>query len=109
ERQFLSAVPLESKIKIGQSTDAQGNPLNSSSIQVRFSENINLVDTTKFRMFGYSINTATGSGTAQQKTTIKITSVVAGADGNKIVLTTDRRIRKNARLIMFDGAITNAS
>jgi hypothetical protein len=109
ERQLLSAVPLESKIKVAMSTDAQGNALNQSVIQVRFSENINLADASKFRMFGYGINPTSGSGVAQQKITINITGVTAGADGNKLVFTTDRRVRKNAQLIMFDGGITNAS
>src|SRR5262245_13885242 len=104
----MSAVPLENKIKVAMSTDAQGNALNQSKIFVRFSENINLVDTTKFRLFGYRVLTETGSGTAQAKTTINITNVEAGADGNKIIITTDRRVRKGARLTMFDGAITNA-
>jgi hypothetical protein len=109
ERQLMSAVPIANKIKVAMSTDSMGNPLNQSVITVKFSENINLVDPTKFRMFGYRILTETGTGLAQSKTTINITSVVAGADGNKIVITTDRRIRKNAHLTIFDGAITNAS
>jgi hypothetical protein len=108
-RQLMSAVPLEAKIKVAQATDVNGNALNSSTIQVRFSENINLVDTTKFRAFGYRILTETGTGAAQAKTTINITSVTAGADGNKIIITTDRRVRKNAQLQIQSGAITNAS
>jgi hypothetical protein len=108
-RELLSAVPIAAKIKVAMATDSQGVALNSSTITVRFTENINLIDSTKFRMFGYSINTASGSGTAQQKTTINLTSVVPGADGNKLVFTTDRRVRKGARLIMFPGAITNTS
>jgi len=105
----MSAVPLAAKIQVAMATDAQGNALNQSRVTVRFSENINLVDPTAFRMFGYRILTETGTGNAQAKTTINITSVVAGADGNKIVITTDRRIRKNAHLTIFDGGVTNAS
>ena len=109
DRQLMSAVPIGPKIKVAMSTDAQGNPLNQSVLTVRFSENINLVDTSKLRLFGYGVLTATGAGTAQLKTTIGITSAVAGADGNKIILTTDRRVRKGAQITITDGAITNAS
>lgn len=105
----MSAVPLESKIKVAMATDSNGLALNQSRVTVRFSENINLVDVTKLRLFGYGVLTATGAGTAQLKTTINITSAVAGDDGNKIVLTTDRRVRKGARLTINDGAITNAA
>lgn len=106
-RQMLSAVPLGSKIKVSMITDSQGNPVNSSRITVRFSENIDLVDTAQFRLFGYAVNPASGSGTAQQKVTINITSVTQSTD-NTLVLETDRRVRKNAKLTIYDGAITNA-
>jgi hypothetical protein len=109
ERQMMSAVPIANKIKVAESTDNSGNPLNQSVITVKFSENINLVDPTGFRMFGYRILTETGTGAAQSKTTIHITSAVAGPDGNKIILTTDRRVRKGAHLVITDGAVTNAS
>ena len=90
----MSAVPIADKIKVAMLTDNTGKALNESAVTVKFSENINLVDPTGFRMFGYRILTETGAGTAQSKTTIHILSAVAGADGNKIVLTTDRRVRK---------------
>ena len=109
ERQLMSAVPIANKIKVAMSTDGSGNALNQSVLTVKFSENINLVDPTGFRLFGYRILTETGTGTAQSKTTINITSVVAGADGNKVVITTDRRVRKGAHLVITDGAVTNAS
>ena len=88
------AVPIANKIKVAMSTDNSGNAFNESVVTVKFSENINLVDPSKFRLFGYRILTETGAGTAKAKTTINIKSVVAGADGNKLVITTDRRIRK---------------
>ena len=91
DRQLMSAVPLASKIKVAMLVDGSGNALDSSRVTIQFSEGITLVDPTKLRLFGYGLVTATGTGLAQQKITIKITSAVAGADGNKIVLTTDRR------------------
>lgn len=108
-RELLAAVPIQPKIKVAMLTDTNGNALNSSRITVRFSENITLLDASKFRMFGYAINPASGSGTAQQKVTINLTSVTEGADGNKIVFETDRRVRKGARLFIYDGALANTS
>ncbi len=105
----MSAVPLASKIKVAMLVDGSGNALDSSRVTIQFSEGITLVDPTKLRLFGYGLVTATGTGLAQQKITIKITSAVAGADGNKIVLTTDRRVRKGANFSVADGGITNAS
>jgi hypothetical protein len=109
-RQLLAAVPLESKIKVAMLTDeSTGEPLNSSRVTVRFSENIELVDASKFRMFGYAINPTSASGTAQQKVTINLLNVREGSDGNKIVFETDRRVRKGAQFFVFAGAINNAS
>jgi hypothetical protein len=108
-RQMLSAVPLEAKIKVAMLTDTNGDALNSSRVTVRFSENITLADASLFRLFGYSINPTSKTGTAQQKTTITMLNVRAGDDGNKIVFETDRRVRKGARIFFYNGAIKNAS
>lgn len=108
-RQLLSAIPLENKIIVGMITDEQGRHVNSSRITVRFSENITLADPTKFRMFGYAANPVASSPTAQQKITINLLNVREGSDGNKVTFETDRRVRKGARLFMYDGAIQNAS
>ncbi|MCS7033049.1 MAG: hypothetical protein NZ561_03535, partial [Phycisphaerae bacterium] len=108
-RQLLSAVPLQDKIKVAMLTDSQGQPLNSSRVTVRFSEPITLVDPSQFRMFGYALNPASASGTAQQKVTIRILNMRAGSDGNKIEFETDRRVRKGARFFIYNGAINNTS
>lgn len=108
-RQLLSAVPLTDKIKIAMLTDTNGEALNSSRITVRFSEAITLSDVAQFRMFGYGINPASASGTAQEKVTINLLNLRAGSDGNKIVFETDRRVRKGARFFIYDGAIKNTS
>lgn len=108
-RQMLSAVPLGSKIKVAQLTDTNGNALNSSRITVRFSENITLADASKIRLFGYGLNPLSSNGTAQQKITINTLNVVEGADGNKIVFETDRRVRKGAKLTFYNGFVKNAS
>lgn len=109
-RQMLAATVLESKIKVAMLTDeTTGEPLNSSRVTVRFSEGIDLADPLKFRMFGYAINPASASGTAQQKITINLLNMREGSDGNKIVFETDRRVRKGAQFIIYDGAITNTS
>jgi len=106
---MLSAVPIGPKIKVAMLTDVNGAALNSSRLTVKFSESITLADTSKIRLFGYGINPTSGSGTAQQKITINVTSVEAGADGNKVVFTTDRRVRKNAKLTFYSGFVTNTA
>jgi hypothetical protein len=108
-RQLLSAVPIGSKIKVAMVTDVDGNPVNSSRLTVKFSENITLADTSKMRIFGYGINPASGSGTAQQKITINVTAVEAGPDGNKVIITTDRRVRKNAKITFYNGFCKNTA
>lgn len=109
KRQLLSAVPIAAKIKVAEVTDANGNPLNESRVTVRFTENITLESTSDFRMYGYSINTASKSGAAQQKTTINILSVTPGPDGNKLIFVTDRRVRKGAHLAIYTGGVHNTS
>jgi hypothetical protein len=106
-RQMLSAVPIGSKIKVAMLTDSNGAALNSSRLTVKFSEAITISDTSKIRIFGYGIDPTSGSGTAQQKITINVTNVEAGADGNKVVITTDRRVRKNAKLTFYNGFVKN--
>ena len=108
-RQLLSAVPIGPKIKVAMVTDVDGNPVNSSRLTVKFSENITIADTSKMRIFGYGINPTSGSGVAQQKITINVTTVEAGADGNKVIVTTDRRVRKNAKITFYNGFVKNTA
>jgi len=107
-RQHLSTSILDSKIKVAMLTGDDGTGIASSRVTVRFATNITLLDPTKFRMFGFKTDT-TSPNLAQKKQTINITNVDVGADGNKLVFTTDRRVRKGAQLIAYAGAIADGA
>ena len=106
-RQLMAAVPLYAKIKVTNPAAGDGTQTNSSLVEVKFSEKVTLLDASKFRLFGYGLKTETGTGTAQKKITINVVNPTVDSFGNKITFSTDRKVRKGARLIFYAGAFSD--
>jgi hypothetical protein len=117
ERQLLATSPVFAGTKIkGINLSANGVSTNQTLITVPFTDDINVVDAGKIRVFGYALNPESSSATAQIKTTVHVSSVQTitsdengdGVQEHKYLqMTTDRLMRKGGTIIFNEGAFTD--
>ena len=126
--QHMSPVvePLEKREMLADSSILAGSKVKSRNIvddnisrtvlTVPMTGNIASIDVTKFRLFGYALNTLSNSLTAQIKTTVRVVDAkviqadVTGdgvADRQLIEITTDRLMRKGGQIWFYPGAYTD--
>jgi hypothetical protein len=118
--------PLEKREMLADSSILAGSKVKSRNIvddnisrtvlTVPMTGNIASIDVSKFRLFGYSLNTLSNSLTAQRKVTVHVVSAqvlnvdVTGdgvADRQLIEITTDRLMRKGGQIWFYPGAYTD--
>jgi hypothetical protein len=114
KRELLATSPVVAGAKIkGINLSSGGVSTNQTLVTIPFSGDVNLLDASKIRMFGYAINPLS-SKLGQVKKTINITNanVLAldvNADGvvdhQLLQFTTDRLARKGATIILNSGAL----
>ena len=118
--------PLEKREMLADSSVVAGSKVKSRNLvddntsrtvlTVPFTDDINLADTGKIRVFGYALNTLSNSLTAQRKVTVHVISaqvlnVDADGDGTAdhslLEITTDRLMRKGGQIWFYPGAYTD--
>jgi hypothetical protein len=115
-RQMLAVSPVVAGTKIkGFNQSVNNISTNSTVIIIPFTGDINLVDATKIRLFGYAINPLSAN-LGQVKKTVNVTNAQvlaldANGDGtvdhSLLQLTTDRLMRKGGTIILNEGALTD--
>ncbi|HYO08208.1 MAG TPA: hypothetical protein VER17_04495, partial [Tepidisphaeraceae bacterium] len=115
-RQLMAVSPVTAGTKIkGVNLSENNISSNSTLITIPFSNNINLVDASKLRLFGYALNPLS-SNLAQVKKTVNITkaevlTLDADGDGDQdhslLQITTDRLMRKGGTIIINEGALND--
>lgn len=81
-----------------------GSKENSNVIIVNFTGDVNLIDSGEIRVIGYAVNPKSVN-LAQVKKTIGVKSVVVNPSNKSISITTDRMVRKGARIFINEGAL----
>jgi hypothetical protein len=117
QRQMLAVSPVFAGTKIkGINLSSNGVSTNQTLITVPFTDDINVADASKIRVFGYALNPESSSITAQVKTTVHVSNVVTvtsdengdGVQEHKYLqMTTDRLMRKGGTIIFNEGALTD--
>jgi hypothetical protein len=110
KRQLLSASPVFAGTKIkGINLSANNISTNSTLITIPFTGNINIADASKIQLRGYAINPLS-SKFGQVKKVVNVTSAkVLDADHRYLQLTTDRLMRKNGIIFLYEGALKDDS
>jgi hypothetical protein len=95
-----------SKIKVKNNFNSGGINTNTSTVTVRFTENVTLVDASKFRMIGYVTNPVGG---AQRKVTVGISNLTQDATyPNIFTFTTNTLSPKTGRIIIDAGGVRDS-
>ena len=116
QRQLLAVSPIVAGTKIkGINLSQNGVSTNQTLITIPFTGNINLVDASKLRLFGYAINPLSSNLGQIKKTVNVVKAEVITADANGdgtldrslLQITTDRLMRKGGTIILNEGALTD--
>lgn len=104
-RRMLAVSPVHAgKTGVNLVLAQDGSKENSNVIIVNFSGDVNLISASKIRVIGYAVNPKSVN-LAQVKKTIGIESVVVNSSNKSISITTDRMVRKGARVFINTGAL----